>query len=98
MVIALALALVAAVLVLAACGGDEKEATPNPVPSEAPSGGATPPGVAGQLPPGFAECLADQGVEIEPDADINEIFHGGAVPPQVVEACFESLHGGGGGP
>jgi len=98
-VIALALALVAVVFVLAACGGgDDEEATPNPAPSEAPSGGATPPGVAGQLPPGIAECLADQGVDIPEDADINEIFHGDAVPPQVLNACFDALHQGGGGP
>jgi hypothetical protein len=54
--------------------------------------------VASQLPPGFAECLADQGVEIPEGASLNEIFHGGAVPPEVVNQCFERLHQGGGAP
>jgi hypothetical protein len=96
--IALALALVALALVLAACGGgDDGDPTTSPAPAEAPSGGAPPADVASQLPPGIAECLAAQGVDLE-GADINEIFHGGAVPPQVLNACFGALHQGGGVP
>jgi hypothetical protein len=96
--IAVALVLVALALMLAACGGgDEGETTTSPAPAAAPSDGAAPPGVASQLPPGIAECLADQGVDLE-GADINEIFHGDAVPPQVLNACFGALHQGGGVP
>lgn len=67
---------------------------PAPAPTEAPepSGGATPPGAPGSLPQEFFECVADQGVEIESEADLH------LVPPQVLQACFGALHGGGGGP
>jgi hypothetical protein len=86
---AAALALVA--LTFAACsGGDDEEASPSPAPSEAPSGGATPPS-PGALPPGIAECLADQGFDIEPSE-----LH--SVPPQVLQECFGALHQGGGAP
>jgi hypothetical protein len=93
--------LIAIVLVgiaVAGSGGDDGESSTSPAPAAAPSDGAAPPGVASQLPPGFAECLADQGVEIPEGATLNEIFHGGAVPPEVVEQCFERLHQGGGAP
>jgi hypothetical protein len=91
-VISVALALVALALMLAACGGgDEEETTTSPAPSEAPSEGATPPS-PGALPPELVECYADKGFDIESPADIH------SAPPQVVEACFESLHRGGGAP
>jgi hypothetical protein len=90
-VIAVALALVALALILAACGGEDDEGTTtNTAPSEAPAGGAAPPGL-GVLPPGIAECLADQGFDVEP-ADLH------SVPPQVLNACFQALHQGGGVP
>ena len=90
--IALASALVALALMLAACSGDDDgEATTNPAPSEAPSGGATPPSPSA-LPPELVECYAKRGYKIESPADIH------SAPPQVVEACFESLHRGGGAP
>lgn len=89
-VISVALALVALTLILAACGGDE-EATTTPAPSEAPSGDATPPS-PGALPPGIAECLADRGYELESPADLH------SAPPQVLSACFDALHQGGGVP
>jgi hypothetical protein len=99
--VALALVVVAVVVVgiaVAGGGGDDGESSPTPAPAAAPSDGGAPPGVASQLPPAFAECLADQGVDIPEGAGLNEIFHGGAVPPEVVNQCFARLHQGGGAP
>lgn len=87
-------------LVLSGCGGDDKKtttspATTRPAPSdavEAPNEGDAPAGAAGQLPPEFVRCMADQGYEIESPAE----FH--SAPPEVLQTCFGSLHGGGGGP
>ena len=98
--ISVALTLVALALVLAACGGDDDgETTTIPGPSEAPSGGAAPPSggaappSAGglQLPPGIAECLAEQGYEVEPSE-----LH--SVPQRALQVCFNALHQGGGAP
>jgi hypothetical protein len=98
--VAVALVAVIAIVVVgiavARSGGDE-ETSPSPAPASAPREGAPSPDVASQLPPGVAECLADQGVDLE-GADINEIFHGDGVPPQVLAACFQALHEGGGAP
>jgi hypothetical protein len=83
---ALGLALVA--LALAACGGgddDEETTTTSPPASAAPSGSAAPPGL-GALPPGFVECMAEQGYEVESSADIH------SAPPEVLQACFGSAH------
>jgi hypothetical protein len=100
--VAVALVAVIAIVVIgiavAGGGGDDGESSTSPAPAAARGDGAAPPGVASQLPPGFAECLADQGVDIPERAGLNEIFHGGAVPPQVLNACFEALHQGGGAP
>lgn len=86
--IALALALVALALVLAACGGGgDEETTTAPAPAvEAPSGGATPPSDLGALPPGFVECMADEGYDIESQADIH------SAPQEVLQACFGASH------
>jgi hypothetical protein len=92
------IAIVVVGIAVAGGGGDDGESSASPAPAAAPSDGATPPGVASQLPPGIAECLADQGVDIPEGADINEIFHGDAVPPEVLNACFGALHGGGAQP
>jgi hypothetical protein len=103
-VISVAVALLAVIAIvvvgiaIAGGGGDDGESSTTPAPAAAPSDGAAPPGVASQLPPGFAECLADQGVDIPEGADLNELFHGGAVPPEVLNACFGRLHQGGGAP
>jgi hypothetical protein len=100
--VAVALVAVIAIVVVgiaaAGGGGDDGESSTSPAPAAAPSDGAVAPDVASQLPPGIAECLADQGVEIPEGADINEIFHGDAVPPQVLNQCFAVLHQGGGSP
>ena len=84
-----------ALVVVASGGGDDEEPAANPVPSnelEAPAGGAPPPSVGGlQLPPGIAECLADQGFDIDPSN-----LH--SVPPDLLQACFGALHQGGGVP
>lgn len=91
-VVALALALTTLALTLAACGGDDDEsATPTPSTSTAPSAGApsggTPPsGDLGALPPGFVECMRQQGYEITSSADIH------SAPPEVLQACFGAAH------
>jgi hypothetical protein len=100
--VAVALVAVIAIVVVggiavAGGGGDDGESSTSPAPAAAPSDGAAPPSVASQLPPGIAECLADQGVDIE-GANLNEIFHSGAVPPEVLNQCFQRLHQGGGAP
>jgi hypothetical protein len=82
-------------LALPSCGGDDEKATTNssPVPPVgAPSEGTTPPGDPGALPPEFVKCMADQGYEVESSADVH------SAPPQVLQACFGSLHGSGGAP
>ena len=77
-VIAVALGLVALALVLAACGGgddgEDKKATPPPS------------GDLGALPPGFVECMAEQGYEIKSSADIH------SAPPEVLQGCFGAAH------
>lgn len=78
--VALTLALLAATLALAACGGDG-ETTERPTPAGAPGGSPA------MLPPQFVECMAEQGVDVEASP---ELIHS----PQG-DACFESLHGGG---
>jgi hypothetical protein len=93
-IIAAGVVVVALALLLAACGGDGgDEGTTTSEPSSGlapPSGSAAPPSAGGlQLPPGIAECLADQGYEIEPSE-----LH--SVPQQVLGQCFSALHQGGG--
>lgn len=90
----IAFALIAAALVLGGCGGDDEDATTSPSPAAAPNGGATPPNGSAtpnlsNLPPAFLECLVDQGVDIESEADVSAALHspGG-------NQCFEALHGG----
>ena len=91
-VIAVALALVALAFMLAACGGDDDgEAGTTPAPSEAPRESTTPASPGG-LPPELVECYADKGYDVQSPADIH------SAPPEVVQECFQSLHGGGGGP
>lgn len=94
-VISLALTLLA--LVLGACGGGDDEgsgATANPPASEAPNAPApdrgAPPDAPAALPPEFLDCVAAQGFEVDPSgANLHSL------PPQVLQACFGSLHGGG---
>jgi hypothetical protein len=77
------LAVVALLPVLAACGGgNDREATPSPVPSTAPNG----------LPPAFTECVEGQGYEVSSPNEIHTL------PQAVLQSCFGSLHGGGGAP
>lgn len=90
--VVLAMALVA--LGLAACGGgDGKQTTTNPAPSEAPGAGATRPGGP---PPALVRCMAEQGIDVKSldrealDKVLNNSPEG--------EECFESLHEGGGAP
>jgi hypothetical protein len=87
--------LVTLALTVGACAGDDngdaKTTTSAPT-SPAPSGdgSATPPASPSQLPPEFARCMADQGYDIESSADIH------SAPPEVLQACFGAIHGGGG--
>ena len=86
--LALVVVLTLVVVVAAGGGGDDGETTTSPTPTEAPSAPPSP----GGLPPGIAECLAGQGVKIDSPADLH------SAPPQILQACFEALHGGGAGP
>jgi hypothetical protein len=91
-------AIVVGGLAIAGDSGDDEgtDGTPTttPAPSEAPDGSTAQPGL-GAFPPEFIQCLTDRGVDIE-GKDPQELFHGGAVPPEVLNACFGALHGGGG--
>jgi hypothetical protein len=87
--LALAFAFVALVLALAACGGGETTTRAAPA-GEAAGGSGAPPGDLGDLPPGFAECMAQQGYVIRSEADIH------SAPPGVLQACFGAAHQGGG--
>jgi hypothetical protein len=82
-------------LALASCGGDGKKATTSPAPPdtvETPREGAPPGGSPEALPPEFLECMADQGFDISSPDDIH------SAPTQMLQACFGSLHEGGGAP
>jgi hypothetical protein len=84
--------LVAIVLGGLALAGGGNDTAENPAPRDAvevPTETATPPSGAGGLPPQFVQCMADQGYAIESADDIH------TAPPQVLQACFGSLHGGG---
>ena len=94
--IAVIVAVVALALLTAACsGGDDGDDNPpaSPPASAAPprDGGAAPPS-AGQLPPEFMQCMADQGFPIESPDDVH------SAPQAILQACFGAFHGGGGGP
>ena len=91
---AIVVALAALALALAGCGGDDEKATTKPAPPdavEAPRETA-PPTSPGELPREFVECMADRGFDVESSADIH------SAPPEVLQACFGSLHQGRGGP
>jgi hypothetical protein len=79
-------------LVLAGCGGGDEEATTTPAPTETPGESAPPTGSPGALPPEFVQCMADRGFDVSSPDDIHE------APPQVLQACFGSLHEGGAAP
>jgi hypothetical protein len=81
------LTLLAVALVLAACGDDDDEGTTTTTTpaAEAPGEGTTQPSVGG-LPPGFVECMADQGYAVESSADIH------SAPQNVLQACFGAAH------
>lgn len=83
--IPVALALVVLTLILAACGSDDEETTTTRAPSAAPSRSATPPNL-GALPEEFVDCMAEEGFEVQSPADIH------SAPPQVLQACFGSIH------
>ena len=84
-------AVVALALVLAACSGDDAEDKPRATPPASDAqrgGGGGTPGDAGQLPPKFMECMADQGFPIK---SLDEVH---SAPQQVLQTCFGALHGG----
>jgi hypothetical protein len=73
---------------LALAGGGDDEAIPSPAPSEAIEAPTQTPVSPGALPPEFIRCMADEGFAIESPEDIH------SAPPQVLQTCFGSLHGG----
>jgi hypothetical protein len=85
----LPIAAVLAGLALPACGGAD-DATTEPAPREAVE--TPPPSAAGQLPPEFLECMADQGFAISSPDEVH------SAPQQVLQACFGVLHQGGASP
>jgi hypothetical protein len=90
LIIALSLAVVALSLALAACGGSDNDetTTTSPAPSAAPSEASPDPNVSA-LPPGFVECMADQGIDLEAEPDLSAAIHS----PEG-DRCFGELHGG----
>jgi hypothetical protein len=78
-------------LALSGCGGDDKNKTARPAPTdtpEAPSQTAPAPSAPSDLPPEFLECMAEQGYDVEQGADIH------SAPMELLETCFGALHGG----
>jgi hypothetical protein len=76
-------------LVLSSCSSDEDDPKTTPAPPagvEAPNEGAAPRGDPSQLPPEFVRCMAEQGYEVKSSGDIH------SAPPQVLQACFGSIH------
>jgi hypothetical protein len=83
-------------LVLSSCGGDEKKATTSPAGGDRvgpPGESAPPPSAAGQFPPQFLKCMADQGVDIKQTPDLHS-----PGSQQAFQACVRFLHAGSGGP
>jgi hypothetical protein len=78
-------------LALSGCGGDDKNETARPAPTDtpaAPSESTPAPSAPSGLPPEFLECMADQGYDVEQGADIHK------APMKLLQTCFGSLHGG----
>jgi hypothetical protein len=74
-----------------ACGGgDGDTAEESPTPSPTPVSPSPTPRSPGQLPPAFVQCMADQGFNVTSSAEIH------SAPPEVLQLCFGTLHGGGG--
>jgi hypothetical protein len=82
------IAAVAMGVAFSSCGGDDKKATTTPAPRDA----VETPSAPGALPPEFIECMAKQGFEVSSADDIH------SAPTQILQACFGSLHQGGGAP
>ena len=81
--------LLAATLALGACGDKDPATTSAPsTPPPTPSPTASPNAV-GQLPPAFVECMAARGFDVT-SGDIH------SAPPDVLQACFGTVHQGGG--
>jgi hypothetical protein len=78
-------------LALSACSGDAAETTTGS-PASDDTGAVSAPPSPGALPPGLAECYAEKGYEITSPEEIH------SAPQDVVNACFQSLHQGGGAP
>jgi hypothetical protein len=78
-------------LALSSCGGADKSAssTPAPVDTVEPPAITPSPTAAGQLPPAFIDCMADQGYAIESADQMH------SVPMQALQACLPALHGSG---
>jgi hypothetical protein len=82
-------------LALSSCGGGDENATTSPAPRDAvetPSDTPPPASARRTLPPEFIDCMAEQGFEVSSPDDIH------SAPTQILQACFGSLHQGGGAP
>lgn len=83
--------LVAAAISMGACGGgDDDTAEESRSPSPTPSSPSPTLSSPDQLPPAFVQCMADQGFSVTSSADVH------SAPPEVLQLCFGTLHGGGG--
>jgi hypothetical protein len=67
-------------LALSSCGADDGKDSARPAPTATPSVSA--------LPPEFLKCMADNGYDVEKDADIH------SAPMELLQECFGALHGG----
>ena len=88
---ALTLVLLIVVVMLLSSGGEEDSgpSASSPAPSEeleTPSASPPQSGDLGALPPGFVECMSEQGYEITSSADIH------SAPPSVLQTCFGASH------
>ena len=86
----LALVLIA-VGVLVSTGGEDDSDSGGSGPArseefETPGSGSSPSDDLGALPPGFVECMSEQGYEIASAADMH------SAPPAVLQTCFGASH------
>ena len=86
------IAAVAMGVAFSSCGGDDEKATTTPAPRDAVETRDPPNSAPSGLPPEFVECMAAQGYEVTSSDDIH------SAPTQILQACFGSLHDGGGAP
>ena len=76
------------------CGGgdNDKDAatTQTPADTPAPLAPTAAPHSVSELPHAFVQCMAERGFTVTSSEDIH------SAPPDVLQTCFGTLHGGGG--